>query len=392
MSIELRAPNPDNNAWDPPQIIKLERGDTRVVEAWRDQPGIRVVDNITAYTDEIAETHPSVVDELSEGVSYGNWVYDPTSRTVDHLPDAQSFFELRTSRFSPRITPEEQINLGRVRYAALGMSVGSSAVEAAFRAGIGSGPGGLTVIMDPKEIKPSNLGRIGTGRHDVGVPKVVSLARRLSSLDPYSKIMPIQAEFDAHTMADLEALDLDALIEEMDNTHAKVLSRYLAMRQEMPVFMGADLLDANAVSVERYDQLQPDGTLLPPFGGRVPRGIFEGILNGGIKPNGEPVTPQDMIAATVGIAGYDAISNASPELLKYHMQVMNGELPGIPQYNTTVNVGSAAIAVALREAMLGRTMDSGTYTIDMRQQLGLDSLVDPQEAAMLRGQLQQIVT
>lgn len=401
MSIELRRPNPDYTAWDPPEIIQLEPNDTHVVDAWRNQPGIRVLDNAKTYVEELYEVDDAlskgdresyVEEKLADGPGYGNWAYDPTSGIVEHLPDAQSFYELRTSRFRPRITLEQQRTLGEKRYAALGMSVGSTAVETAFRAGIGSGPGGLTVIVDSKDIKPSNLGRIGTGRHDIGVPKVVSLARRLSALDPYARVVQISKNFDRDTLEELGELDIQAVIEEMDHGPSKTLAREWALDDELPVIMGADLLDASAISVERYDLNTVDGSPLAPFGGRIPLAIFEAMLNGGIKPDGKPLTEQEMMAASVGIAGHSTIANSSPELLNYQMQVNRGEIAGLPQFNTTVGLGGAAIAVALREIFLGRTMNSGTYTIDMREALDLESLVDPQEAAMVRATLRQIAT
>lgn len=399
MSIELRRPNPDYRVFDPPEIIQLEPNDNHVVEAWRNQPGIRVHDNAKDYIEELYDADKSadrgdrdsyVESRLADGLGYGKWAYDPTSGIVEHLPDAEDFYRIRTSRFGPRVTWEQQRKLGAERVATLGMSVGSTAVEAAFRAGIASGPGGLTVIVDSKDIKPSNLGRIGTGRHDIGVPKVVSLARRLVGLDPYAEIVQISKDFDRDMLEELGSLDIHAIVEEMDHLPSKVLAREWAMDDELPLIMGADLLDASAISVERYDLNTPDGKPLPPFGGRIPLAVFEAMLNGGVKPDGKPLTEQDMIAASVGIAGRSAIANSSPELLGYQLRVNKGEIPGLPQFNTTVGLGGAAIAVVLRELFLGRTMNSGTYTIDMRESLGLDSLVDPEEAAMVYAFLRQI--
>src|SRR5262245_57059718 len=166
---------------------------------------------------------------------YGVWVYYPWSHRLVHLLDEAEFVFLRTNRNTYKITPAERDVLGAKRVGIIGLSVGQSialtlAMERSF---------GELRLADFDRLELTNMNRIRAGVHSLGVPKVVMVAREIAEIDPFLKttLFPegiTEENIDAFFE---EGGRLDAVIDECDGLHVKVLCRQKARALGVPVIM-----------------------------------------------------------------------------------------------------------------------------------------------------------
>jgi tRNA A37 threonylcarbamoyladenosine dehydratase len=82
---------------------------------------------------------------------------------------------VRTSRNRNLINEEEQSRLYNASVLIAGMSVGSNVVEALVSQGIG----GKFILADMDIVEPSNLNRIRSPLHHVGLHKVDAISRKV---------------------------------------------------------------------------------------------------------------------------------------------------------------------------------------------------------------------
>ncbi|MGB1031398.1 MAG: ThiF family adenylyltransferase, partial [Flavobacteriales bacterium] len=116
-----------------------------------------------------------------EPADYGVWVYYPWLRKLVHLLDEKEFVECRTNRNKYKITAEEQEVLSKKVVGVVGLSVGQSvsltmAMERSF---------GELRIADFDDLELTNLNRIRTGVHNLGLPKTTIVAREIAEIDPF---------------------------------------------------------------------------------------------------------------------------------------------------------------------------------------------------------------
>ncbi len=125
--------------------------------------------------------------ELTQGDSneWGNWIHYPWLKSIVHMPPKDQLRALRTSRNRNLITADEQVKLYNSTILIVGMSVGSNVVEALVSQGIG----GKLVLIDMDIIEPSNLNRIRSPYHHVGLNKTEAIARKVWEIDPYIEIV-----------------------------------------------------------------------------------------------------------------------------------------------------------------------------------------------------------
>ena len=345
-------------AWRP-DIIRFGGGGSSLLdELARSVPGIEVFDTIDVQLRDLIKTRNPAVrmrpEELDRAVevhlagrdrrSYGVWVYYPWSRRLVHLLDELEFTELRTDRNRNKITAAEQQELGRKRIGVVGLSVGQAtamalALERAF---------GEIRLADFDCLDLSNLNRLRTGVHNLGVAKVYQTARDIAGIDPFLRVLCFP---DGLCGGDYDAFltgggKLDVLIEECDSIDVKVRVRQQARRHGIPVVM--DTGDRGMLDIERFD-LEPD------------RPIFHGLI-GDIDPARlAGLTTEEKIPYVLKIIGKDTMS----ERLRASLLEVEASLSSWPQLASSVHLGAALAADASRRILLGGCRVSGRFHADL---------------------------
>lgn len=175
--------------------IYLEEDKNRLEELLKKKPYISIHDQIGTQLDDLIKSKlpkkkPSQ-EELEElkklhigNLSlqeYGVWVFYPWSNRLVHLLDKEEFIEVRTNRNIYKITREERDLLGRQKVGVVGLSVGQSiSITMAMERGFGE-----IRLADFDVLELTNINRIRTGVHNLGIPKVAIVAREIKEIDPY---------------------------------------------------------------------------------------------------------------------------------------------------------------------------------------------------------------
>src|SRR5665213_1760069 len=219
---------------------------------------------------------PDEVEQFTQATSggdvnaWGVWIYYPWLNQVVHFPPVKELRMLRTSRNRNLITGEEQATLYDTTVLIIGMSVGSNIVEALVSQGIGS----KLILVDLDIIEPSNLNRIRSAYHQVGLHKVAAVSRKVWEIDPYLEIVDYNDGLNEQNLLTiLDEHQPNVVIDEMDELRMKIKLREAAKARKLPVIMAADDGDNALIDIERYD-LEPDLAL---FSGRIPDEILEKI-------------------------------------------------------------------------------------------------------------------
>jgi molybdopterin/thiamine biosynthesis adenylyltransferase/nitroreductase len=274
---------------------------------------------------------------------YGVWVYYPWSRRLVHLLDEDEFIEVRTNRNQYKITRRERDLLATKKIGIIGLSVGQSiALTLSMERGYGE-----LRLADFDLLELSNLNRIRTGVHNLGVPKVVIAAREIAEIDPYLKITCF---FDGLTDVNMESFftgggKLDILVDECDGLDIKILARYKARELRIPVVM--DTSDRGMLDIERFD-LEPD------------RPLLHGTVTGINPQNIKELSNEDKIPVILQMLGVDNISSRA----KASMVEVQQSINTWPQLASSVALGGAAGADACRRILLDQFRGSGRYYID----------------------------
>ncbi|XZF13420.1 Rv1355c family protein [Chitinophagaceae bacterium MMS25-I14] len=274
---------------------------------------------------------------------YGVWVYYPWTRTMVHLLDEAEFVEVRTSRNKYKITEAEQETLRRKKVGILGLSVGQSiAVTMAIERACGE-----LRLADFDEIELSNLNRIRTGVHNLGINKSVIAAREIAEIDPYLDVRIYENGLTDDNMDAFftEGGILDILIEECDSLDMKVASRIKARSLGIPVIM--DTSDRGMIDVERFD-LQPERPLLHGLVGDLDVSQLKNL------------TPEERIVLVLQIAGSEKVSVRGKASL-----VEVGQSIGTwPQLASSVVMGGGVTTDTVRRILLKQFNESGRYYMD----------------------------
>jgi len=299
-------------------------------------------------------------EELSQGVleffngrpieDYGVWVFYPWSNRLVHLLDEKEFIEVRTSRNQYKITPDERDVLQKKKIGIIGLSVGQSvAVTLAMERICGE-----LRLADFDLLELTNLNRIRTGVHNLGIAKVYSVAREIAEIDPFLTVRCFPEGINDNTMDAFftEGGKLDLMIEESDGFDIKILSRYKARELKIPVLMEAS--DRCMVDVERFD-LEPA------------RSILHGLVDHlDIKTLKSLRTTEEKIPYMLDVLGIDT---ASPRL-KASMLEIEQTINTWPQLASAVTMGGGITADVARRLLLGYFKDSGRYFVDVEELIG----------------------
>jgi len=281
--------------------------------------------------------------------NFGLWVYYPWRNTLVRTLNEGDFVKVRTSRNKFKITQEEQDILTTKKIGVIGLSVGQSvalslAMERSF---------GELRIADFDTLELSNVNRIRTGIHNLGLKKAWIVAREIAELDPFLNVTVYEEGITEGNMDDFFTLggDLDLLVEECDSLPVKISSRLRAKSLKIPVLM--DTSDRGMMDVERFD-LEPERPLL--------HGLLESF--------GEERYILDRISQykteiMMAVLDFENLSARA----KHSISQIGKTITTWPQTATSVIMGGAACAYFSRNLLLGNPVASGRYYIDLAEYL-----------------------
>lgn len=264
---------------------------------------------------------------------YGVWVYYPWSRRLVHLLDEAEFTELRTNRNRYKITPKEQALLASKRVGVVGLSVGHSvALTLALERSCGE-----LRLADFDSLDLSNLNRIRTGVHNLGLPKTCVTAREIAEIDPYLRVTVFEEGISTGNVEAFLVRDgpLDLIVEECDTLDIKVVVRHHARRHRIPVVM--DTSDRGMLDIERFD-VEPD------------RPLFHGLAGDLVPEEMQGLTTEQKLPYILQILGADTVSTR----LRASMLEIDQTISTWPQLGSEVGHGGAAAAWCARRILLGQ--------------------------------------
>lgn len=330
-------------------------------------PELFIEDHIKLAIDELfdiefpAKKDTKAKDEIEEfgrsltGGSYdswGKWVYYPWLNKVVHFPPVEKLRALRTSRNRNLITTEEQSKLYESTILIIGMSVGSNIIEALVSHGIG----GKLILVDMDIIEPSNLNRIRSPYHHVGLHKVEAISRKVWEIDPFIQIVSYEEGINESNLQKiLHDHKVDIAVDEMDDLRMKILVREAAKARSLPVLQAADDGDNSLLDVERYDK-NPGMAL---FSGLIPDGVIERVKREDI--------PRQELGVIIGkhFVGLDNV----PLRMFQSLAEVGRSLPSWPQLGGAAALSGIAVAYAARRIILGQSLKEGRTLISIDSEL-----------------------
>lgn len=280
----------------------------------------------------------------TDWIEFGVWVYYPWASRVVHILDEAEFVDVRTNRNQYKITLEERNKLSTQKIGVVGLSVGQSvamtmAMERCF---------GEIRLADFDLLELSNLNRIRTGVHNLGISKVIAVAREIVELDPFLKVK-CYLEGITEENIDQFILDggkLDVLVDECDGLDMKVLCRHKAKQYKIPLIMEAS--DRGSIDVERYD-LEPN------------MAIFHGLLEHLDTSKMKNLSNEDKVPYLLSIHPPDTLSKR----MKASMLEVKESITTWPQLGSGVVLGGALVTDVCRRIILDQFHDSGRYFVDL---------------------------
>lgn len=294
-----------------------------------------------------SEEYPALIEAHLNGIDindYGVWVHYPWLNTIVHILDEEEFVDVRTNRNRYKITPEEQEVLRSKKIGVIGLSVGQSiALTMAMERTCGE-----LRLADFDTAELSNLNRIRTGVHNLGLRKTVIAAREILELDPYLKVRIFNDGLTKENIDQFFSGDgkLDLVVEVCDGLDVKILSRYKAREMRIPVVM--DTNDRGMLDVERFD-LEPDRQILHGLAGDLDPEKLQSLTN------------EDKIPYILQMVGADDISTR----LKASMIEVEQTINTWPQLASSVTLGGAITTDVSRRILLDQYRESGRYYVDI---------------------------
>lgn len=308
---------------------------------------IELQDPKVKYTDE--ELHEAFKGYCGKHHPHemGLWVYYPWNNKCVHLLEESHFIAVRTNRNRNKITADEQGLLMAQKIGVIGLSVGQSisltmCMERSF---------GEIRLADFDLLELTNLNRIRTGTHNLGVSKAVAVAREIAEIDPYLNVTCFTEGLNEDNIDDFffKGGKLDILVDECDGLDMKIIARLKAKENRIPVVM--DMSDRGTIDVERFD-LEPNRPIL--------HGWIDHLDPSKIK---DLKTNEDKIPFLLPMIGADTISKR----LKASMIEVGQSITTWPQLSTAVTLGGALAGDVCRRICLDQFHDSGRYFVDLEE-------------------------
>lgn len=310
------------------------------------------------YTDSELEQEVQAWLRGTPPEQYGVWVYYPWSQRLVHLLDQHEFVELRTARNVYKIAPDELEHLSRKRIGIIGLSVGQSialtiATERSF---------GEIRLADFDTLELSNLNRIRSGVHNLGIAKAVLAAREIVEIDPFLHIRCFPEGIHENNLDQflLEGGKLDILVDECDSLDIKVLARLRARALRIPVVMDAS--DRGLIDVERFDS-EPE------------RPLLHGMIGDPDPAQLKNLSLDGKIAFMFALLGIETQSRRA----KASMIEIEQSIETWPQLASSVVLGGAIAADVCRRIALGHYHESGRYFVDLEELVGDKQRVEQAE-------------
>jgi len=292
----------------------------------------------------------SAVDSHLKGVSsvdYGLWVYYPWMRRLVHVLPEDEFVQCRTNRNKYKITDKEQQLLSKKVVGVVGLSVGQSvsltmAMERSF---------GELRIADFDDLELTNLNRIRTGVHNLGLPKTTVVAREIAEIDPFLKVSVFE---EGLTEDNIDSFltggsKMDLLIDECDGLDMKIIMRVHAKKLRIPVLM--DMSDRGTLDIERYD-IEPEYPILHGLIGDMNIAKLKALE-----------TYEDKIPYLLKMIDARTISPR----LKASMIEIGTSITTWPQLASAVCLGGALGADVSRRLFTLGKVESGRYHVDLSE-------------------------
>ncbi|MES2727265.1 MAG: Rv1355c family protein [Bacteroidota bacterium] len=293
------------------------------------------------------DEYEALINQHLQGIpltDYGVWVYYSWSNRLVHLLGEEEFILVRTNRNQYKITPEEREVLSLKKIGVIGLSVGQSialtmAMERTF---------GELRLADFDLLELSNLNRIRSGVHNLGISKVTMAAREIAEMDPFLKVVCFPEGLTHDNMDTFfnEGGKLDLLVDECDGLDIKIQCRYKARELGIPVIM--DTSDRGMMDIERFD-LEPDRPILHGLVGDLDPKKIAGLTN------------EQKIPYILPMVGADTISTR----LKASMLEVEQTITTWPQLASSVALGGALGTDVARRILLNQLHASGRFYIDL---------------------------
>lgn len=328
------------------------------------KPHIRIYDTIDQQLGELVKSFfpkrtPSpdeiaalVMDHLNgvPKMAYGVWVYYPWNEKLVHILDEDEFIAMRTNRNRYKITADEQALLMKKKVGVIGLSVGQSV---SLTLCIERGCGELR-IADFDELEITNLNRLRSGVHNMGLKKTVIVAREIAEIDPFLKVICFHEGITSDNLDKFLLQDgkLDVLIDECDGVDIKINCRVAARKYRIPVLMEAS--DRGTVDIERFD-LDPERPILHGFVEHLD------LTNVSLAK-----TMEEKLPYILPIAGVETMSTR----MKASAIEIGQTISTWPQLASAVAVGGGITADVCRRVLLNQFQQSGRYFIDIEELIG----------------------
>lgn len=295
-----------------------------------------------------AELSEAVADHL-DGRSmfeYGTWVFYPWSRALVHVLPEGEYRELRSSRNRYKITRAEHDKLIRAKIGVVGLSVGLASAITLLMESVG----GEYRLADFDQLALSNMNRLRTATHHIGVNKCVIAAREMTEIDPYVKIEIFEKGLNEENVEAFLAGNgpLDLVVEECDDLFMKLFVRERAREHAIPLIMETN--ERGMLDIERFD-LEPDRPLL--------HGLVQHIRAAEVKGLSTPEKAPHVLR----IIGLDTISHR----MRASLLEIGKSITSWPQLASGVMLGGALTTHAARKILLGQSQESGRYFVDLDQ-------------------------
>lgn len=276
--------------------------------------------------------------------SEGAWIYYPWTNRLVHILDKDEFILLRTSRNQYKISPDEQSHLFNKKIGIIGLSVGSAVAISIATERIC----GKLKLADFDTIELSNLNRLKTGIHNIGLNKCIVTAREIAEIDPFLEVECYLDGVTEQNMPDflLENGKLDVLIDECDSLEIKISCREMAKTFGIPVVM--ETSDRGMLDVERFDL-------------EATRPILHGFLEGFPKERLTNISIQDRLPIFLRIV--DAVNGSHRG--KASFLEVGQTISTLPQLASAVTLGGGVVTDVTRRILLEQFTDSGRYYVDL---------------------------
>lgn len=338
-------------------------------ELKNDNPNLQIEDSIDLAIGELFDIDfpekkdtkkPAEVEQYSAKLTsspddWGDWVYYPWLQKVVHFPPKKQLRQLRTSRNRNLITADEQTKLYEATILVAGMSVGSNVVEALVSQGIGS----TLILADMDIIEPSNLNRIRSPYHQVGLHKVEAISRKVWEVDPHINIVQLLDGLNESILDKaLKEHSIDILVDEVDDLKLKVIIRERAAANSLPVVMAADDGDNILLDIERFDKKKD----IEFFHGLVPEEVLDKIRN------------QDIPRAELGmmIGKYFVGLENTPLRMFQSLSEIGKSLPSWPQLGGAAALAGITIAYTIRKILLDEQIKDGRILVSLDEKIDLE--------------------